>query len=76
MELVALPLLNAVNENIDIILARDPLFLGANTKQGTRVIRVFDQNSTQPSSEIVEALKAPTGNEQTVKIETHKKFDK
>lgn len=75
VELVALPLLNSVNENIDLILARDSLFLGANTKQGTRVIRVFDQNNNEATSEITEALKAPQDGGQSIKIETHKKFE-
>lgn len=75
VELVAIPLLNAVNENVDLILSRDALFLGANTKQATRVVRVFDQNNSDPSSEVCEALKVPMGFENSVKIETHKKFE-
>jgi hypothetical protein len=41
VELVALPLLGAIDEDIDVILVSDPLFLGTNSKQGVRCVRVF-----------------------------------
>lgn len=41
VELVALPLLGAIDEDIDIILVSDPLFLGTNSKQEVRAVRVF-----------------------------------
>jgi hypothetical protein len=41
VELVAMPLLGAIDEDIDIILVSDPLFLGINFKQDTRALRVF-----------------------------------
>src|SRR3989304_10041958 len=44
-ELVSVPLLNAINEQIDLILVRDPLFLGVNEKQGVRVIRISNEEN-------------------------------
>jgi hypothetical protein len=41
VELVALPLLGAIDEDIDVILVSDPLFLGINFKQDVRAVRVF-----------------------------------
>jgi hypothetical protein len=48
VELVALPLLGAIDEDIDVILVSDPLFLGVNSKQDTRSVRVF--SGKDPSS--------------------------
>src|SRR3970282_797027 len=49
-ELVSVPLLNAINEEIDLILVKDNLFLGVNDKQGIRVVRVMseDQGDYKP----------------------------
>ena len=41
VELVALPLLGAIDEDIDVVLVSDPLFLGVNSKQDVRTVRVF-----------------------------------
>ena len=40
VELVAVPLLGSISQEIDLILVKDALFLGANNKQGVRVVRV------------------------------------
>lgn len=40
VELISIPLINAINEEIDLILVKDSLFLGANNKQGIRVVRI------------------------------------
>src|SRR5512144_121266 len=40
VELISVPLISAINEEIDLILVRDGLFLGANNKQGTSVVRI------------------------------------
>ena len=48
VELVALPLLSAIDEDIDIILVSDPMFLGTNSKQDVRTVRVF--SGKEPSS--------------------------
>ena len=57
VELVSVPLLNAINEQIDLILVRDPLFLGVNDKQGVRVIKVFDENDKGLNCKLTERLK-------------------
>ncbi|MGA8263260.1 MAG: hypothetical protein WB779_02345, partial [Ignavibacteriaceae bacterium] len=36
VELISAPLLNAVSLDLDIIIVRNPLFLGANDRQGVR----------------------------------------
>ena len=41
VELVAIPLLNALSEQPDIILVNDPNFLGANAKLDARVVRIL-----------------------------------
>src|SRR3970040_525277 len=43
VELISVPLLNAINEQIDLIIVKDPFFLGTNNKQGIRVLRVFNE---------------------------------
>lgn len=75
VELIAIPLLNAVNENVDLILARDSLFLGANNKQGTRVIRVFGGEDEPTHSAALEKLVAENSTGFSVNIETNKKYE-
>ena len=74
VELVAVPLLDAVNENIDIILAKDPLFLGANNKQGVRVVRVFSDNDNKSYDGQTETIKSPNSESGELLIEINKKF--
>ncbi len=60
VELISVPLLNAVNEQIDLIIVKDPLFLGANAKQGVRVVRlVSDEKQKSKSNVAVEPLSTP-----------------
>ncbi len=47
VELISVPLLNAINEQIDLILVKDPLFLGANSKQAIRVLRIASDEKTK-----------------------------
>src|SRR3972149_1438755 len=44
VELISVPLLNAINEQVDLILVKDPFFLGANNKQGVRCPKIFLEN--------------------------------
>lgn len=74
VELVAIPLLDAVNEHVDLILAKDPLFLGANNKQGVRVVRVFNEEDDPSENENAEKIAAPFDSNTEVRIETTKKF--
>jgi len=60
VELVTVPLLNALSQKPDIIVVRDPLFLGANDRQDIPIVRVFkdgevrfaDNNKTEPLNSI------------------------
>ncbi|MBI9073029.1 MAG: hypothetical protein JEY94_15615 [Melioribacteraceae bacterium] len=76
VELVAVPLLGAIKEEVDIIFVRDPLFLGANNKQQTRVVRVFNDNDKASKiatkAEEIKNFNAEAGK---VYIETSKKFE-
>jgi hypothetical protein len=73
-ELISIPLLNAISEEIDIILVRDPLFLGVNEKQGIRVVRVLNEDERQQASKSVQEI-ASTNGSPKVFVETLKKFE-
>jgi hypothetical protein len=74
-ELVSVPLLNAINEEIDLILVRDPLFLGVNEKQGTRVVRVInEEDGNFKPGKSVQELASSNGNPKTY-VETSRKFE-
>jgi len=75
VELVALPLLEAVNEELDLILVKDPLFLGANEKQNTRIVRVFNGsgNATHNHSQL--QLKPANGKPEPTFLETSKNLE-
>ncbi|HKB86048.1 MAG TPA: hypothetical protein VKD08_07775 [Ignavibacteriaceae bacterium] len=73
VELISVPLINALNEEIDIILVKDNLFLGANNKQGVRVVRVSgDDNSSKAKNG--QELKGFSGNGKMF-VETSKKYE-
>jgi len=76
VELISLPLINAINEEVDFILVKDPLFLGINNKQGIRVIRVYDaegQSTNQgKNNDEVNFIKT---NEGGLYLETSKKYE-
>lgn len=76
VELISVPLLNAINEQVDLILVKDPFFLGANNKQGVRVIRVFgeDDGKSRASSKAEALVNSANGNGKTL-IETSGKFE-
>lgn len=71
VELISVPLISAINEEIDLILVRDGLFLGANNKQGTRVVRISkeDENRSGKSAE------AFSLNGSKIYVETSKKYE-
>ncbi len=76
VELVAVPLLGSISQEIDIILVKDPLFLGANNKQGVRVVRVLGGNdASSKTTSVKEDLKSPSGDNVKIAIETLKKFE-
>ncbi|MCX6151725.1 MAG: hypothetical protein NTX22_14475 [Ignavibacteriales bacterium] len=74
VELIALPLLGAIKDDLDLILVRDPLFLGINNKQGVRAIKLFkekeDHTPSKKSSEEQNKLSGDYG----IYVETAKKF--
>ncbi|MCJ7553660.1 MAG: hypothetical protein MUO34_07225 [Ignavibacteriaceae bacterium] len=74
VELISVPLLNAINEQIDLILVKDPLFLGANSKQAIRVLRITtDEKSKSRAGSKAEEIKQSSG--EKLYIETSKKFE-
>jgi hypothetical protein len=76
-ELVSIPLLNAINEQIDLILVRDPLFLGVNEKQGVRVIRISSEENGHARGGVKSAAEVlpSTNGSPKVFLETSKKFE-
>ncbi len=75
VELVSVPLLSAINEQIDLILVRDALFLGVNFKQGVRVVRIIDNGLSNAAAKNNNgALKISGDNGSSVFIDTSKKF--
>jgi len=76
VELISVPLLNAINEQVDLILVKDPFFLGANNKQGVRVLRIFhdEEGKSRKSSKSEELVFSTNGNGKTL-LETSKKFE-
>jgi len=76
VELISVPLLNAINEQADLIIAKDPFFLGANNKQGIRVVRVYNEEDGQSrASSKPEALAFSSNGSGKTLIETSKKFE-
>lgn len=76
VELISLPLITALNEELDLILVKDPLFLGSNNKQGIRVVNIFAQDeNNQIDKSGVEELKSPKSNGQKVFIRTSPKYE-
>jgi hypothetical protein len=76
VELISVPLLNAINEQVDLIVVKDPFFLGANNKQGIRVVRVFNEGDGKSikSSKAIELPLSSNGNGKTL-LETSQKFE-
>jgi len=74
VELISVPLINALNEELDIILVKDNLFLGANNKQGVRVIRVFGEDDASKGNKNAQELKGFSGNGKMY-VETSKKYE-
>lgn len=76
VELVGVPLLEAIKEEVDLIMVRDPLFLGLNNKQGVRVVRVYkEEEGPSRAGTTSEALSAFGNNGSKVLVETAKRFE-
>ena len=76
VELISVPLLNAINEQVDLIIVRDKFFLGANSKQGVRVVRVYNEGE-EKSRRSSKSEELPSGSNSNGKMlmETSKKFE-
>ncbi|MGE5498949.1 MAG: hypothetical protein ACM3Q2_12790 [Syntrophothermus sp.] len=75
VELIALPLLGAIKDDIDLILVRDPLFLGINNKQGVRAIRLYtEEEEASKANRTEEEPCMLAGEGAGVFIETTRKF--
>lgn len=75
VELISLPLINAISEEIDLILVKDPLFLGVNNKQGVRVVRVNNSDQKADSKKNNQDVHFIGTNGSTLYIETSKKYE-
>jgi hypothetical protein len=76
VELISVPLLNAINEHVDLILVKDPFFLGANSKQGIRVVRIFNESDGKSRSSMkTEEIAFPGTAGGKTFIETSRKFE-
>ena len=76
VELISVPLLSAINEHVDLIIVKDPFFLGANDKQGIRVVRVYNESDGKSrASNKAETIAFPTAGGGKMMIETSKKFE-
>lgn len=71
VELISVPLISAISEEIDLILVRDPLFLGANNKQGVRVVKISNEAGDGKNK----SAHAIGTNGTTVYLETTKNFE-
>ncbi len=75
VELVALPLLNAISEDIDLILVNDANFLGVNSKQDIRVVRIFSDNKSATHNHSQVQLKPSNGRPDPVLLEISKNYE-
>lgn len=72
VELISVPLISAISEEIDLILVKDPLFLGANNKQGIRVVRISNDNGESGKNKAAHTIGL---NGSTLFLETTKSFE-
>jgi hypothetical protein len=76
VELISAPLLNAVSLDLDIIIVRNPLFLGANDRQGVRVVRLFDKNENiSRESSAKEELLSNNGDNSNIFAEISRQYE-
>ena len=75
VELVAVPLLNALSEKPDIILVNDPVFLGANARLDSRVVRIFSKNDISSVKATKIDLRSSNSRSDSLNLELPLKFD-
>ena len=75
VELVALPLLNAISEQPDLILVNDSNFLGANSKLDARVLRVLTKAQQNGSKSAKVELKSYNSNNEILYLEAPEELE-
>jgi len=76
VELITIPLLKALSQKPDIVVVRDPLFLGANERQDVPIVRVFkDGEARFTGNNKVEQLTSIGGKYEPILFETSKSLE-
>lgn len=76
VELITIPLLNSLNQKPDIVVVRDPLFLGANERQNCPIVRVSkDDEIRYAGNSRAEQINTPDGKYEPILIETSKSLE-
>lgn len=75
VELVAVPLLNAIGEQPDLILVNDSNFLGANSKLDTRVVRVLTKAQQNGNKTAKVELKSYNSNNEILYLESPEELE-
>lgn len=76
VELVTIPLLNAFSQKPNIVVVRDPLFLGANERQEIPIVRVFKDSEARFSGDNkAEQITSIGGKYEPILVETSKAFE-
>ena len=75
VELVALPLLNAVSEHPDLILVNDSFFLGANSKLDTRVLRILTKEQQNGNKAARTELKSYSSKNEAMLLEAPEEIE-
>ncbi|MFQ5752260.1 MAG: hypothetical protein ACE5HI_09710 [bacterium] len=76
VELITLPLVRTIKEKPEVILVRDPLFLGANLKQDIRIVRIYkeDEIGFGKNNESV-SINSLSGKYEPILLETSKEVN-
>jgi hypothetical protein len=76
VELVTIPLLNALSQKPDIVVVRDPLFLSANERQAVPIVRVFKDGEVRfAGNNKTEQLTSIGGKYEPILVETSKALE-
>ena len=76
VELITIPLLKALSQKPNIVVVRDPLFLGANERQDVPIVRVFkDGEARFAGNNKVEQLTSIGGKYEPILFETSKSLE-
>jgi hypothetical protein len=76
VELVTIPLLKALSKKPDIVVVRDPLFLGANDNQEIPIVRIFKDGEVRfAGNNKAEQLTAIGGKYEPILVETSRALE-